>query len=417
MRALWFSNCPLAAEDAGSSGTWLDAMGKLLGQSGEVRLSVIAHGVVKEVKRQDIAGVRQYVIPIQRPGRSGLPRAELVSQITRLCKECRPDLVHVWGTESYWGLLTARKYIAAPTLITLQGLRYSVSPVYFGGMSSSERKAATAPRDIARWLLGRDPAAGHRRWARHEVEILRAHRWACVQTPWQEAHLRVHRPDAVVDRIDLPLRPAFYEASGWRAPSGRRIFCSAAWGQPYKGLHTAIRALALVKRRHPDVELRIAGVDANRGLRGDGYRRWLQTEVDRLGLGDQVHWLGPLPAARIVEELAASAMMVIPTFVESYCMALAEAMFLGTPTVVSFTGGTSFLGSDNETCLMFPPGDEAMCAYQMERLLADADLAWNISRAARAVAVPRHEPQATAQAQLAFYKKILSMAQCARGGD
>ena len=57
-------------------------------------------------------------------------------------------------------------------------------------------------------------------------------------------------------------------------------------------------------------------------------------------------------------------------------------------------GRDGFLGRDEETCLFFPPGDEAMCAYQIGRLLGDVDLAGGCRR----VRAPRRRPGMTASA-------------------
>ena len=99
----------------------------------------------------------------------------------------------------------------------------------------------------------------------------------------------------------------------------------------------------------------------------------------------------------------------MPTFVESYGVALAEAMLLGVPTVVSFTGGTSFLARDEESALFFPPGDVEMCAYQAERLIKERDLAERLSCQARNIAQVRHDPKQVLQRQLTTYHQVLEV--------
>jgi glycosyltransferase involved in cell wall biosynthesis len=143
------------------------------------------------------------------------------------------------------------------------------------------------------------------------------------------------------------------------------------------------------------------------GIRRDGYIGWIDHEIMRLGLEENVCWLGPLSALDIVEELRKSSAMVLPTFVESYCVALAEAMIVGVPSAVSYTGGTSFLAKDGESALFFPPGDAAMCAFQLERLITDSHLAEQISDHARESALLRHNVGQIAGQQLLTYQKIL----------
>jgi len=80
---------------------------------------------------------------------------------------------------------------------------------------------------------------------------------------------------------------------------------------------------------------------------------------------------------------------------------------VGTPTVVSYTGGTAHLGKDEDSCLFFPPGDEVMCACQLERVLTDRELALRLSRQARQIAAVRNNRQQIVQRQFNVYRQIL----------
>jgi glycosyltransferase involved in cell wall biosynthesis len=144
------------------------------------------------------------------------------------------------------------------------------------------------------------------------------------------------------------------------------------------------------------------------GLRRDGYIAWVERLARRLGVADSIDWLGALDGPAIVTELHMAAAAIIPTFVESYCLAMAEAMCVGTPVVASFTGGTSHLGCDGQTCLFFQPGDVAMLAYQVIRLLESTSLARSISAAGRRVALSRHCTEQVAGAQLTTYQQMLA---------
>lgn len=129
--------------------------------------------------------------------------------------------------------------------------------------------------------------------------------------------------------------------------------------------------------------------------------------IRQLGLTDAIEWLGPLNAGQIVTELKNAAAVVIPTFIETYCMAFAEAMAIGAPVVVSYVGGIPSLGKDGHSCLFFPPGDEAMCAYQLERVLTDEELALRLSRESRKIAAVRSDCQRIIQRQLEIYRHVL----------
>ncbi|MFZ1983079.1 MAG: glycosyltransferase [Desulfatitalea sp.] len=203
------------------------------------------------------------------------------------------------------------------------------------------------------------------------------------------------------------LRPPFYEAEPWQPSGSQKIFCSSAYSTPFKGLHVAIRAMAILKERFPNIALCVAGAHKKKGVRQSGYIAWIVREARRLGVEKKVFWLGALSAPQIIAQLHDSALFLAPSFVESYCVALAEAMIVGVPSVVSYAGGLACLAEDNVSALYFPPGDEVMCAFQMARLLEDQELAARLSASARKMGLKRNDRQRVSADQLEIYRKIV----------
>jgi glycosyltransferase involved in cell wall biosynthesis len=414
LRVLWFSNCSLSDSVLTSTGTWLDSMAHGLLDAKQIKLGIITLGLVPQLTRRDYGQVNQWFVPARSSAVSkGLPSRRLVDGIVSACHVFGPDLIHVWGTESFWGLLPSRGLLRVPSVLTLQGVRHRIASCYNGGLTRSERLACLGVKEIIKaMMLRKGDKSSYKEWGPFEAEMMAGHRWAICQTPWQEAQMAGNRPDATMFHLDLPLRKPFEQSEGWKPRAGKpRIFCCASYWPPYKGLHVALRSLALLKRRFPSVQLRIGGDRGKKGIFQDGYLRWLDGLIRKLGLGENVEWLGSLTAAQIADEFRSSSVALIPTFIESYCMVFAEAMRVGTPTVVSYTGGTAYLGKDEETCLFFVPGDEAMCAYQLARALSDRDLAARLSLASRQIAAQRHDLERIVKEQLSIYQHVLTDSQ------
>lgn len=406
MRVLWFCNVPMAAAQHGS-GSWLASMAEGLAGSGDSELGIISFGTEAAIRRCDHGALRQWLIPRPRRLVNGLPPAEMVEQIRNLCGEFSSDVIHVWGTELYFGLLTARGHVPGPALLTVQGLKSTIGRAFNGQLSWAEQLRCIGLREAVRRTTILRQKRRFSAWTRYENEILAGHKWVSCQTPWQAAYVKLNRNDATIFEMDLPLRPSFQQAQWGRPLGNHSVFCSAGYAAPFKGLHVAIRALAILKRRYPSVELRLAGPAPSQGIRRDGYLHWVAGEISAAGLEENVRWLGSLSGEQMAHELQTASVALIPSFVESYSMALAEAMMVGTPTVVSFTGGTSHLGRDGETCLFFPPGDETMCAYQLDRVLADSRLSVTVSANARQVARERNHPGRIIEKQLAIYRGVM----------
>ena len=130
MKILWLCNCPLSDSDAGETGAWQGAMACGLLDSGAVELGIIATGPVKQFTRRDYRQVKQWLVPAGSPlGSDGLPSPSLVRAIVAAAGEFSPDLIHIWGTENFWGLLPARGLLKYPSLLEIQGLKGPYSKV------------------------------------------------------------------------------------------------------------------------------------------------------------------------------------------------------------------------------------------------------------------------------------------------
>jgi glycosyltransferase involved in cell wall biosynthesis len=409
MKILWLSNTTLTDSDGGFSGTWLQALYRGLVDSGMVELGNIAIGDVARTTRQDCGPVRQWVVPVA-PGssRNGLPPDTIVADIIKAVEEFAPDLVHVWGTECFWGLLTARKLIRQPALLEMQGLKYAIARVFAGGLSAREQLSCIGLREILRPSSIRQGRKRFEEWAPFEKEIIASHAHICVQTAWVEAQVTSLNRSFKAYRCDLALRVPFYAAEPWCPAGNQSIICSAAYSAPFKGLHVAIRATAIVKKRFPQICLRIVGGLSGGGLRQDGYVTWLKREIRILGIESNVEWLGALDAPQIITHMQASAAMVVPSYIENLATSMQEAMLVGLPVVASYAGGIPSLAEDEESALFFPMGDHEVCAFQLERLLADNELSMRLSRQGRSIAAQRNDPKRILELQLEIYRQVIA---------
>lgn len=408
LKIIWFCNCLLSEDEADGTGSWLGAMARGLLDSGAIELGIIAPGPVRRFTRRDYHQVKQWLVPMSAPsGRDDLPRSSLVSAIVVVVNEFTPDLVHTWGTEGFWGLLCARGRLAYPSLLEMQGLKGEIAKTFYGNMSFQEKYRSIGIKELIKHRTMNADKRDFVRWGLREKEIIRGHCFVDVQTAWVASHVRAVNLHARLFSTDLALRQEFSGTGGWQPTARATIFCTAAYPFPFKGLHVAVRALAILRKRIPDVRLRIAGPHQRAGLRQEGYIRWINRMVREAGLTDAIDWLGTLEAGQIVTELENAAAIVIPTFAENCCTAMQEAMAVGTPVVVSHAGGIPSLAKDDESCLFYPPGDEAMCAYQLERVMTDKKLALRLSQESRKIAVVRNDIKRIVQRQLEIYRQVL----------
>lgn len=411
---LWFCNRPIEESEDRRDGTWFTTMARSLVESGDIRLAIVAQAKVKGITRHDFGDINQWVVPYEFLNKHGLPSDRTIDVIKKVADEVNPDLIHVWGTENYWGLLTARRFLKTSSLLEIQGLKYECANVYYGGLSLIALARYMGLLEILRpgssLILGK---LRFKRWGKFEKEMILKHKYISTQSDWVRTHIRRLKPDGNLFETGIMLRNEFYNAQPWLIKKAMdssvpSVFASTSGSVPYKGLHVLMKAIGILKKKYPKIVLNIAGNIQKKGIRKDCYTRFLQAESRRLRIIDNIHFLGPLDANGIIQQLYKSSVVAIPSFIETYSLALAEAMFLGVPAVASYAGAMPELARDGESVLFFPIGDAVSCAMQIDKLLSDQKLAGHLSQNARKIGLLRNDWHLVLEKQIEIYNDIIS---------
>ena len=412
MRILWFSNYRFRNTADSDTGTWIGSMGRYVKMLPNVELCNITSGLVTEIIEEQIDGVKQYVLPLWRC-KDGLPNAENVAKIVSMVDSFHPDLVHFWGVENYYGLLVARGYIKYTALLEMQGIKHAIAPFYGGGLSIGESLACTGVKECIRphrhflWqkrLFANQKAA--------EMETIRGFNHISYQSLWVRNHLNQINPKANLHATGIMLRRAFMESETWTVDNRGKtvVFASCGVSSPFKGLHVILRALAnLIHMGVADssLELHVAGDKGGVGIRKPGYTAWIEREIKRLGIGENVVFLGPQTAVQMAAEMRNASVYVHASFCESYSLSVAEAMALGMPCVVSYAGAMPELGTHGETILYYQPGDHVSCAAMIRRVLEDCKLAVKLGENALMLGRKRNDIATVGTRQMKIYQEIV----------
>jgi len=407
IKVLWFCNVTFSELKSTSSGTWLHAMASALLETGSVDLYNITESRLKRITRHNSININQWLIPRKSNRRNKLPNIEIIKEIQEIVNDISPDIIHIWGTENYWGLLSSRGFIKGNVILEIQGLKFAISNYFFSGLSLFEYVNCIGVKELLKpsiSLFGL--RSEYKKWGKFEKEMLLTHKSISTQSNWVRAYVKSINPQARLFNTSIAIRSEFLEAMKWELNRcvPFRIFTSANSSSiSYKGLHILIDAIAILKKQFPQISLCIA-CSISEGLRLDGYSKWLISKIKHLGLTENVYWLGSLDADNIISQMYQANVVVIPSFIESYCLALEESLTLGVPTVASFAGGMPELATHEETALFFTPGDIVMCANSIERFFTNKELIQKIS--CKAYNEKRNKKNADiALTQLSIYKK------------
>ena len=166
------------------------------------------------------------------------------------------------------------------------------------------------------------------------------------------------------------------------------------------------KAFAIVKQRFPDAKLVLAGVKEE-GIRKSGFCRMLTRFAKKNKFFDSIHHLGASNAEQLAEQYRTASVFVNPSNGESYSVVTAEAMYIGCPTVASYSGAMPELGPDSSV-MYFPKGDFRICASHIIRILEDRNLANDLSHKSILIGEERQDRAKIAEKQMETYLKLLN---------
>ncbi|MDO9694265.1 MAG: glycosyltransferase family 4 protein [Candidatus Latescibacteria bacterium] len=180
-------------------------------------------------------------------------------------------------------------------------------------------------------------------------------------------HNGVEFPDGAtaLSRSDLRKQFSF--------PEDSLVVVTAARLAPPKGLSVLLESLATLSCRHPALRCLILG---------DGeLRSQLEATAHDLGIEKTIVFAGAVDD--VMAMLPACDLFVLPSLWEGLPVALVEAMGMGLPVVATEVGGTPELVNDGTTGLLVRPGDTAMLAAAIDRLIIDEPLRRSLAKAGR----------------------------------
>lgn len=285
------------------------------------------------------------------------------AEIAQIIKDFNPDLIHIHGTEYPYCNFDSIVYCDKPVVVSMQGLVSECWKYMDGGLPTNAfKEIGIIPRA---YLKGNSVEKIKMFWkdvrATNEIYALKRWHHFIGRTHWDKSVLLKNNPRALYYHVDEPLRPSFYCGIQRSRIYEHTIFSSASYVYPLKGLHWLFDALAIVKRKFPDVQLRLAnGYSAlhtkrsfSEWLRADSYQTYLRRQIKTLDIEANLTLLPEIDSGQVRDELLRATVYVSASLCDNSPNALCEAMMLGTPVVHTDVGGVkSLLDNQREGLLV-----------------------------------------------------------------
>lgn len=218
-------------------------------------------------------------------------------------------------------------------------------------MASCTVARLAAPLADVTWsftLHGPDDLAEPRRW-RLDDKVAQANFVVCIssfarsqvmlnsdRTHWAKLHV-----------VHCGVEPSYYQRPR-TSETDRLLFVGRLAAQ--KGVPVLLAALAHARKVRPSLTLRLVGDGPDRPM--------LEDQVNSLGLGKVVTFLGYRNQEEVAELLTEASALVLPSFAEGVPVVLMEAMAAGVPVVTTRVAGIPELVEDRVSGRIVAPGEE-----------------------------------------------------------
>lgn len=300
--------------------------------------------------------------------------------VIEAAREFKPDVLHGhWAIPTGPAIVAAARKLKVPSVITMHG-----GDVYVNKAEGYDFPTRWYVRPILRWTL-------------RNASALTAISDDCIHHALRAGAER-EKIQLIMNGADLRRFSPLPDGSKPQ-PFGPKMIFACRQLFPRKGIRFLITAAAKVRKRHPNLQLVIAG---------DGFEReQLVKQAQDLGIGDVTRFLGWVANADLAPYFRACAVSVIPSLEEGFGIPAAEAMGCEVPVVATDAGGLPEVVDNEVTGLVVPKGDADALAAAIDRLLSDPALSERMGKAGRVRALARFDWSRSAEKFVALYESLI----------
>lgn len=428
MKVIWICNIilPSVAERLNCSicygGGWIVGLSKDL--QNEIELVTVFP--LKEkgttVKHGNVEGICYYGIPIKKLSsvKYSFELQEKYKEILRLEK---PDIVHIFGTESPNALAMIKACeelgMIEQVVISIQGLIGILGRHYYLDLPPKIIHEYTF-RDFIRKDNIYRQAVKFKKRGSYEIEVLKKTKHVIGRTDFDKAYVTEINPKVMYHFCNETLRTDFYRHM-WEFEKCEKysIFTSQC-SYPIKGFHYLLEAFTYVIKIYPEAHLYTTGQDpvvtfmGKKRFRMSSYQRYLAEYIIENKLEKRVTFLGSLNEQQMCKQFLRTHVFVSASSMENSSNSVGEAMLLGVPTVASDVGGTSNLLVHRDEGFLYQHNEPYILAYYIKQIFANRKLAEKISAQARQHALINYNREHNKENIIKVYQTIISKKENAR---
>ncbi|WP_288736466.1 glycosyltransferase family 4 protein [uncultured Enorma sp.] len=330
-------------------------------------------------------------------------------------KNVSPDIVQVWGTESPVSCVAMQcaREAGISSILCPQGLVASLLHFPNGCVSAREMCGMSA-LDWLKMPFFNATKRTYRKHALYEAKSIELAEYVLSDNQWTFDYCSCFNPSIRTLWYPLPVNESFTKKRWSFDGCTPHTILSVSPRSSYKGQHVLIRALARVKARYSDVKVcfpamaeKMRGRVAN-SLKRTPYNSMLLRLIEQHGLQENVVFLDRLSPNDLAKVMCECNVFVNPSVIESNCMSLREAMWMGMPVISAFTGSIQEYLDNEENGILYRYEEDEILARELERLFESPRKCERLGEHARASMIAFYKDD---RQLIDLYREVL----CARG--
>lgn len=421
MKVLWVSNSAIGPAAtvlnraySGSSGGWIKTVYEEIQNQKYEMYFLCTDNIAKKGQYIHKSGEigQLYCVPTLKISYGVRPPKSWSALIQKVINEIKPDLIHIWGTETVLSNEVAKLSGDIPKVVFIQGL-LGVHQRYLGGrFSDIQNKKYAKNISVFEKLKTNLRAKFFRKQVAIEQDTILRAKNVIIDSSFSSAYCQ-----SISDKIDefyYLMKPnQLFFARAWNFENVERnsIFTIYA-GNPEKGLPQLLKALEIVKRNFPQIKLYVPGPfnkdECGRLIhskKGD-FESALDAMVVDLQLENNVVFLGKLTPEQMADRLSQSHIFVSPSCMEVHSMGLREALTVGAPSISSYCGSIPEFIQHRENGYLYRYEEYEQLAYYIQHLLMNRDNCLKVSANAKKALKGMEEKLISGGAQFLKIKDI-----------
>lgn len=326
-----------------------------------------------------------------------------IDKILEIVNVVNPDLIHVHGSETDYGLILFHTNI--PVIVSIQGILSPYLDKYYSGLTPSHFRHSD---NLYNHLKGNTVSMKYKNMERRsltEQRILSNAKYILGRTDWDKRITYLFNPKRQYYVCDEILRKPFYEIR-WKKTKFNEIFkivSTVSSQAPYKGGETLIKTATLLEKYcNFKFEWVVIGAGPNDVL--------MRASLCKAGLRhypESIKFMGRQDANVIASILAQSDIYCSVSHIENSPNTVCEAMLVGMPVIASYAGGTPSILEDYKEGRLVQGGDSYSLASMIIGFREHFEMAKKYSQNAYDRACIRHDPKRISAELVKNYKSII----------